>query len=283
MAFPSVPFLGFGLGLRTEHYDDLLQTPYPEVEWLEVLTENFLIDGGIPLYYLDQFKEKYTLVPHGVSLSIGSIDPLDESYLKKLKAFVHHIQAPWFSDHICWTKVHGQNLHNLMPLPYTDETIAYVSEKIRIVQDYIEKPFIFENVSSYVEFNHSQMPEWEFVSRVAQQADCGILLDVNNIYVSSVNHEFDPLTYIRNIPSERVVQYHIAGHKDKGTYIIDTHDNTIRDEVWDLFEQTVPLFNNVSVLLERDSHVPPLKDLVAELNLARKHYAHAKSQSSQAA
>ena len=283
MSFKSnIPFLGFGLGLRTEHYDDLLSNPPKEVEWLEIISENFMLDGGRPIEMLDAFLERFAIIPHGVSLSIGSTDPLNESYLKKLKTFIKKVDPPWFSDHICWTSVHGQNLHNLMPLPYTDATVNYIAERIKVVQDYIEKPFIFENLSTYVEFNQSHMTEWEFISQVSEKADCGILLDVNNIYVSSVNHEFDPLDYIKGVPKDRVVQYHIAGHKDKGTFIIDTHDHTIRDEVWDLFKQTVPLFDNTSVLIERDSNIPPLADLIEELEIARKIYTHEKNKTATA-
>lgn len=267
----DVPYLGFGLGLRTCHFQDFIETK-PKVDWLEIISENFLIDGGQALHHLDFFIEHYPIIAHGVSLSIGSVDPLDMIYLKKLRTLLDKINAPWFSDHICWTKIHGRNLHNLMPLPYTESTINFVSEKIKQVQDYIQRPFIFENVSSYVEFKQSTMPEWEFVRKVSEKADCGILLDINNIYVSGFNHNFDPKQYINNIPKERVLQFHIAGHKDKGNYILDTHDNEIRDEVWDLYRYAKSQFGEVSVLLERDDNIPELNTLLDELNQAKKIY-----------
>lgn len=267
----DVPYLGFGLGLRTCHFQDFIETK-PKVDWLEIISENFLIDGGQALHHLDFFIEHYPIIAHGVSLSIGSVDPLDMTYLKKLRTLLDKINAPWFSDHICWTKIHGRNLHNLMPLPYTESTINFVSEKIKQVQDYIQRPFIFENVSSYVEFKQSTMPEWEFVRKVSEKADCGILLDINNIYVSGFNHNFEPKQYIDNIPKERVLQFHIAGHKDKGKYILDTHDNEIRDEVWDLYRYAKSQFGEVSVLLERDDNIPELNTLLDELNQAKKIY-----------
>ena len=265
------PFLGFGLGLRSTHYQDIIQTK-PDIDWFEIIAETFLLDGGKAQYYLDYFNERYPLIPHSVSLSIGSVDPLDEAYLKRLKKLITKLNPPWFSDHICWTKIHGQHLHNLMPLPYTEDTVNYVAQRIKLVQNYIERPFIFENVSSYVEFKGSQMTEWEFIKAVAETADCGILLDINNVYVSSFNHHFDPLTYIQHIPPDRVYQFHVAGHKDKGSYLLDTHDREIKDEVWQLYANTLPLFKNVSVLLERDEDIPPLSSVMTELNYARQLY-----------
>jgi hypothetical protein len=263
------PNLGFGIGLRTDHYPDFLNG-HPNVDFLEIISEGFMIEGGRPLHILDQLRDRYPIIPHGVSLSIGSIDPLDESYLTRLKGLLDKINPPWFSDHICWTKVHGKNLHNLMPLPYTQSTVDFVADKIKQLQDRMGRLFIFENVSSYVEFQQSQMPEWEFVAKVAQQADCGILLDVNNIFVSSFNHDFDPMDYINAMPADRIIQYHVAGHKDKGSVIIDTHDHTIRDEVWELYRKCTTIFDGVSTLLERDDHIPEINDLLSELDTARK-------------
>jgi uncharacterized protein len=264
----GAPNLGFGLGLRSEHYQALLTESVP-VDFLEIISEGFMIDGGRALSYLDAFIEKYPLVMHGVSLSIGSVDPLDMDYLGRLKALADRVNPPWFSDHICWTKVHGRNLHNLMPLPYTQETVDYVAARIRIVQYVLERRFIFENVSSYVEFAGSQMEEWEFIARVAESADCGVLLDVNNIFVSAYNHGFDAMDYLNGIPHDRVLQYHMAGHLDKGSFILDTHDHDIRDEVWDLYQKTLPLFGPVSTLIERDDDIPPLGELIKELDHAR--------------
>lgn len=256
------------MGLRSTHYQEIM-AQNPLIDWFEIIAETFMLDGGKAQYYLDYFNERYRIVPHGVSLSIGSVDPLDPHYLKRLKKLLDKVNAPWFSDHICWTKVHGKNLHNLMPLPYTEETVKFVSQKIRQVQDYMQRPFIFENVSSYVEFQESQMSEWEFVTAVSEQANCGILLDINNVFVSAFNHHFDAMEYINHIPVERVYQFHIAGHKDKGTYLLDTHDADLRDEVWDLFSSACQRFPDASVLLERDDHIPPLTDMMIELNHAR--------------
>ncbi len=265
----NVPYLGFGIGLRPVHYKDLLENPL-SVDWLEIISENFLLEGGRSLYYLDAFCEQYQLVPHGVSLSIGSANPLEETYLTKLKKLITKTKSPWFSDHLCWSNYKGKSYHNLMPLPYTDAIIDYVSQRIRMVQDFMEKPFLLENVSSYVEFTDSTMPEWEFLVRIAEKADCGLLLDINNIYVSSRNHGFDPLAYLNAIPPERVIQYHIAGHDDKGSYVLDSHDHPVRDEVWELYAKAIPLFGNTSLMIERDDHIPPLPDLLKELEYAKK-------------
>ncbi len=266
--FSPVPNLGFGIGLRPDHYQDLLETKNA-VDWLEIISENFMLEGGRNRHYLDLFKDKYRIVPHGVSLSIGSTDPLDWTYLNSLKTLIASLNAPWFSDHLCWTKYAHHNLHNLMPLPYTKEVITYVAERIKIVQDHMGIPFIIENVSSYVEFTDSTMPEWTFISEIAEKANCGILLDVNNIYVSAFNHNFNPETYINNIPPERVLQYHIAGHNDHGTYILDSHDADIRQEVWDLYKKCIPIFGEVSTMIERDDDIPPLSELLSELNQAK--------------
>lgn len=276
----DLPYLGFGLGLRPPHYQQLLE-PRSDVDWLEIISENFLLDGGRAHYFLDQFMERYTLIPHGVSMSVGNAEDLNPDYLKKLKKLIARIDPPWFSDHICWAGHEGQHMHNLLPLPYTTEVADYVAEKIRMVQDMMERPFLLENVSSYVEFTQSDMPEWEFLSHVAEKADCGLLLDVNNVFVSSRNHHFDPMTFIRSLPADRVIQYHIAGHLDKGRYILDTHGQSVRDEVWQLFEQTAPLFGDVSLIIERDEDIPPLEDVLEELAYARKIYR--KSQPADAA
>jgi len=264
----ETPYLGFGIGLRPKHYADLLKNP-PKVDWLEIISENFMLDGGRSMSYLEQFQERYKIIPHGVSLSIGSSNSLDWTYLKKLKKLVAQLDPPWFSDHLCWNHYGKKYLHNLMPLPYTSEIIDYVAERIRVVQDYIERPMLIENVSSYVEFTGSTMPEWTFLSEVSEKADCGILLDINNIYVSAKNHHFDPMLYLRSVPKQRVRQYHIAGHDDQGSYILDSHDHAIRDEVWALYTEAIPLFGDVSLMIERDEHIPSLSDLLKELNYAK--------------
>jgi len=268
----NVPYLGFGIGLRPPHYHDLLETS-PQVDWLELISENFMLEGGRSLAMLDQFKERYRLIPHGVSLSIGASDPLDWDYLRRLKKLLQSINAPWFSDHLCWSQMGGAHMHNLLPLVYTEDVAAFVADKIRVVQDFMERPFLVENVSSYVEFKDSKMTEWEFLVQVVERADCGILLDINNVYVSARNHEFDPVTYLTHIPPERVIQYHIAGHDDRGIYILDSHDHPVRDDVWALYAKAIPMFGEVSLMLERDEDIPPLPELLAELDDARSIHA----------
>lgn len=261
--------LGFGLGARPAHYEALLRKPRG-LDWLEVLTENYLVPGGKPLYYLDRLRREYPLVMHGVSLSIGSVDPLDFDYLAQLRNLARRIEPLWISDHLCWTGVAGRNLHDLMPLPYTEEAVAHVVDRVRRVQDYLGQRILLENVSSYVSYHASGMTEWTFLAEVARRADCLVLLDVNNIYVSSRNHGYDPIAYLDGIPRERVQQFHLAGHEDCGDYIIDTHDAPIVDPVWELYGEAVKRFGPVATMIERDDHIPPLADLVAELEHARR-------------
>jgi uncharacterized protein (UPF0276 family) len=262
------PSLGFGLGLRPDHYDAIL-TQRPEVDWFEALTENYLVPGGKPLHFLARIRERYPLALHGVSLSIGSTAPLDLDYLAQLRTLAARVEPEWISDHLCWTGVAGRNLHDLMPLPYTEEALAHVVGRVRAVQEILGRRILLENVSSYVTFRDSRLTEWEFLAAVAAQADCLILLDVNNIYVSSVNHEFDPHRYLEGIPIERVQQMHLAGHEDHGDYLIDTHDHPVADPVWDLYAAAVRRFGNVSTMIERDANIPPLAELCAELAAAR--------------
>jgi len=261
--------LGFGLGLRPAHYEDLLRAR-PHVDWLEVLTENYFVPGGKPLHYLDRVRHDYPVVMHGVSLSIGSTDPLDFDYLAQLKGLAERVEPLWISDHLCWTGVAGRNLHDLMPLLYTEEAASHVAARVARVQDYLGRRILLENVSSYVTYRASDMQEWEFVAEVARRADCLILLDVNNIYVSSYNHGFDPVAYVRGVPAERVRQIHLAGHENCGDYIIDTHDAAIVDPVWELYAEAVRRFGPVPTMIERDDRIPPLAELVAELEHARR-------------
>lgn len=263
------PFLGFGLGLRPEHYNDILTTN-PAVDWFEILTENYLSVGGIPLHYLNEIAERYSVVLHGVSLSIGSTDKLDYVYLDKLKSLIDQVKPKWISDHLCWTGINGLNMHDLLPLPYTQETIKHLVNRIRIVQDYLGQQILLENVSSYLTYTDSEMSEWEFLSAVANEADCNILLDVNNVYVSAFNHKFDPLEYIKGIPANRVYQIHLAGHHNLGNYILDTHDAPIIGNVWDLYRDTIKTIGQVSTMIERDNNIPALNELVNELNYARR-------------
>lgn len=260
--------LGFGLGLRAQHYEDIL-AHRPEVDWFEALTENYLVPGGKPLSYLDRIRAEFPLVLHGVSLSIGSTDPLDRDYLAQLKALAARVEPAWISDHLCWTGVAGKNLHDLLPLPYTKEAVDHIAARVRDVQDFLGRQILLENVSSYVTFRQSDMNEWEFLSEVAQRADCLILLDVNNIYVSAFNHGFDALAYLDGIAPERVRQIHLAGHNNFGTHIIDTHDAPIVDPVWDLYAHAMSRFGSVATMIERDDQIPPLAELVGELDQAR--------------
>ena len=264
----TYPSLGFGLGLRVEHYDAILGGQ-PAIDWLEVLSENYLVPGGRPLHYLMRFRERYPLAMHGVSLSIGSTAPLDREYLRQLKALAERVQPAWISDHLCWTGVAGRNTHDLLPLPYTEEALDHVAARVCTVQDVLGRRILLENVSSYVTFRDSQLSEWQFLTEIATRADCLILLDVNNIYVSAVNHEFDPLDYLNAIPVERVQQIHLAGHENHGDYLIDTHDSNVPDPVWQLYAAAVRRFGAVSTMIERDDRIPPLEELCAELDAAR--------------
>lgn len=263
------PFLGYGLGLRTEHYEEIFSIE-PPIDWFEIISENFMVKGGRQLYHLDRIKEKYPLVMHGVSLSIGSTDPLNMDYLKDLKELEKRVKPKWISDHLCWTTFGGHNTHDLMPLPYNQETLKHVVERVKIVQDYLGRQILLENASSYVTYKASDMQEWEFIKAIAEEADCLMLLDVNNIYVSGFNHDFDPKTYIDHIPSERVWQIHLAGHENNGDFIVDTHDHPVIDEVWALYDYTLSKMGNVTTMIERDDHIPPLPELIKEIDRARK-------------
>jgi uncharacterized protein len=259
---------GFGLGLRTPHYEAILDEPH-DIDWLEIITENYLVPGGKPLHYLERIRERFPMVMHGVSLSIGSSDPVDPEYLAAVKALAARIEPHWISDHLCWTGIEGRNLHDLLPLPYTEEALGLVVARVGEVQEALGRQILLENVSSYLTFHASEMTEWEFLREVAQRADCAILLDINNIYVSSVNHGFDPMTYLTAIPRERVRQFHLAGHSDLGGHLIDTHDHPIVQPVWDLYRAAIAKFGAVPTMIERDDNIPPLAELVAELNIAR--------------
>jgi len=265
LTFPS---LGFGLGLRVDHYEAIL-AGHPPVDWFEVLTENYLVPGGRPLYYLMRIRERYPLAMHGVSLSIGSTAPLDREYLRQVKALAQRLEPAWISDHLCWTGVAGRNTHDLLPLPYTEEALANVVARVRAVQDILGRRILLENVSSYVAFRDSCLTEWQFLSEIATGADCLILLDVNNIYVSAVNYGFDALEYLNAIPAGRVQQIHLAGHESHGDYLVDTHDHPVPDPVWELYVVAVRRCGAVSTMIERDDHIPPLGELCAELARAR--------------
>jgi uncharacterized protein len=260
--------LGFGLGLRPDHYEAIL-TDRPPIDFFEALTENYLVLGGKALHYLDRVRHEYPLVLHGVSLSIGSTEPIDRDYLKALKALKQRVEPAWVSDHLCWTGTGGVNLHDLMPLPYSREALKHLVPRIREVQDFLGERILLENVSSYVSYESSEMHEWEFLAELSHEADCLLLLDVNNVYVNSVNHHFDPDDFIRAMPLHRVAQVHLAGHERQETFIIDTHDAPIVDEVWALYRRARQRLGAVSTMIERDANIPPLHELLAELNIAR--------------
>lgn len=262
------PFLGYGLGLRTEYYETIINEK-PKIDWFEIITENYLVPGGKPLHYLDKIREDYPMVMHGVSLSIGSHDPLDWDYLKQVKQLAKRIQPKWISDHLCWTGVHSKNMHDLLPLPYTEDMVQHVATRIQEVQDFLEQRILIENVSSYITYTSSEMTEWDFIREISERADCHILLDVNNIYVSAVNHEFNPLDYLNAMPSHRIYQIHLAGHSNMGDHIIDTHDNEIVDDVWDLYAAAINRHGIISTMIERDDNMPSFDLLLLELQRAR--------------
>lgn len=268
----KTPSLGFGLGLRKEHYNTILETS-PDVDWFEVLTENYLVPGGKPLYFLDQICERYPVVMHGVSMSLGSHDPLDMKYLGEVKELLERTNARWISDHMCFTGVDGVNAHDLLPLPFTEEAVKHMAAKISQAQDFFGRQMLVENASTYITYKQSDMTEWDFTMAVAEESDSLILLDINNIYVSSVNHGFDPLDYLDGISPERVQQHHLAGHSQYDGYIIDTHDNDIVQGVWDLYAEAVKRYGDVSVMIERDDNIPELPELLAELQMARDVFA----------
>ncbi len=267
--FNNFTNLGIGIGLRTTHYQKILDEK-PAIDWLEIVSENFMVDGGKPLEVLDSILEHYPVIQHGVSLYLGSTDPLNKEYLKRLKTLARRTKTPFLSDHLCWGSVDGSYSHDLLPMPYTFEAVIHTAERIKAVQDYLEIPICVENVSSYAEFNASEMSEWQFLSEISERADCGILLDVNNIYVSACNHDFNPYDYLHNIPLERIAQIHIAGHSQFDNFILDTHDAPVRDEVWQLYAETMRLIGRTNTLLEWDANIPAFETVLAEALKANK-------------
>ena len=274
--------LGFGLGLRAPHYSAIVETR-PPLDWLEILSENYMVPGGRPLDWLDRIRAEYPVAMHGVSLSIGSTDALDDEHLDALKQLQQRVHPAWISDHLCWTGVGGVNLHDLLPLPYSETALTHVVERVGRVQDRLGCRILLENVSSYAGYECSQLSEWDFLAEVAQRADCLILLDVNNVYVNSVNHDFDPLAYLDAIPAARVQQIHLAGHERRGRLIVDTHDAAIVEPVWQLYEHARRRFGDVATMIERDSNIPPLAELLAELDQARAIAARVDAESVQRA
>jgi hypothetical protein len=260
--------LGYGLGLRPVYYDETLSTR-PPVDWFEIISENYMVEGGRALSMLDRFRADYPIVMHGVSMSLASTDPLDFDYLAKLKELAARVEPAWISDHVAWTGVHGLTLHDLLPIPYTRESLAHIVERISRVQDYLKRQLVVENASTYVSFVDSEMSEAEFVREMAERADCLLLLDINNVFVSGFNHGFDPVAFIDAVPVERVVQFHMAGHTNKETHRIDTHDQPVCEEVWALYEHARGRFGDVSAMIERDDNFPPLEELLGELQRMR--------------
>lgn len=266
--------LGFGLGLRSEYYQQILEQR-PRIDWFEVISENYLVDGGKALYFLDAIKEHYPLVMHGVSLSIGGAHALDLNYLRRLRKLANRVQPQWVSDHLCWSRGNAHQLHDLLPLPFTEESLRHVAERVRVVQDILERPLVLENVSAYLQWKSSCMSESQFLARLSQMTGCELLLDVNNVYVSSRNQGFDPWQFILELPRECIRQIHLAGHSDYGQYLIDTHDAPIADPVWALYGKALSHLGPTATLIERDDHFPPLDELLAELDQARALADHA--------
>ena len=269
----NFPYLGFGLGLRSQHFPYILEKN-PEIDWFEIISENFMDSKGWPRHVINRIAEKYPVVMHGVSMSIGSTDPVNMDYLKKLKVLSKEINARWISDHLCWTGVLGKNSHDLLPLPLTEDSLKHVVNRIKIVQDVLERPLVLENPSSYLQFQKDSFTEWDFIREMAKEADCRLLLDLNNVYVSSFNHGFDPLEYIKALPLEKVVQFHLAGHTNKVTHIIDTHDDHVVQPVWELYAETIKLTGKVSTLLEWDANIPEFPELRKEVLKAKEIFDH---------
>lgn len=262
------PFAGFGLGLRTPHYADFLAKKQ-NLDWLEIITDNFLVEGGKPLVMLDTIRRDYPMAMHGVALSLGASAGIDAAYVRQVKALADRIEPLWVSDHLCWTGPGPEQLHDLYPMPYTDEAARHVVTQIKRTQDILQRRLVLENVSSYIDFKHNSASEWQFLAYIAEAADCLLLVDVNNIFVSSVNHRFDPLDYLHALPAHRVQQIHLAGHSDQGDYIIDTHDHPVVPAVWNLYAKACARFGPVATMIERDDHIPTLQTLIDELSVAR--------------
>jgi uncharacterized protein len=255
--------LGHGIGLRTRHFGRFLEER-PPVDWVEVVTENFMAQGGRPIAVLEKVRRDMPVVLHGVSLSVGSVDPISEDYLAALESLISRIEPAMVTDHLCWGTHRGHYVHDLLPLPYTEESLAHVAGRVAVVQDRLRRPILLENPSSYVAFRDSTMAEWEFLSELCRRVGCGILLDVNNVYVSARNFGFDPISYLDGVDPDCVGQFHLAGHTDKGRYLLDTHDGAVPPAVWDLYREALRRFGRVPSLVEWDDQIPPLEEVVAE-------------------
>jgi uncharacterized protein (UPF0276 family) len=261
-------YLGFGLGLRPQHYSEILEQN-PAIDWFEIISENYMVPGGQPLRMLDRIRARYPVVMHGVSLSIASTAELNFDYLRDLKALAERIEPKWISDHLCWTGVHGINLHDLLPIPYTREALAHVASRVHRVQEFLGRAITLENVSTYVAARDAEMAEWEFLTELTRRTGCWLLLDISNVYITAFNHGYDPGVFLRGVPAERVVQFHLAGHRRAKTHIVDSHDAPVAADVWELYRSTIERFGPVSTMIERDERIPPLADLMQELQRAR--------------
>ena len=265
---------GFGLGLRPEHYRDFAEGS-PGAEWVEILSENYLVPGGKPLDFLDRIRARFPVVMHGVSLSIAGTEPLDDAYLRDLKMLARRAQPALISDHLCWTGVGSANLHDLMPIPFTREALNHVATRVGKVQDYLGRTLLLENVSTYLRSPSDEMAEWEFLAELVERSGCQLLLDVNNVFVNSVNHGFDARSFIDALPPAAVRQIHLAGHSEQGGHLIDTHDAPVCEAVWDLYEYSIARLGPIPTMIERDDHIPPLAELLSELDIARERSARA--------
>ena len=264
----NLPHLGHGVGLRSPHFSRVLDGT-ARADWFEVISENYMISGGRPVMILEKARTLAPVVLHGVSMNLGGMDPLREDYLRDLDILIRRFEPAWVSDHLCWGAFDGLFAHDLLPLPYTEEAIVHVADRIRRVQDRLGRRILIENVSSYLTYEHSTMPEWKFLSSIAEEADCGILLDVNNIYVSAMNNGFDAIAYLEGVPANRIGQFHLAGHSNAGTHLVDTHDHPVPPQVWELYREAVRRFGRVSSLIERDDNIPEFEELTAEADHAR--------------
>jgi uncharacterized protein (UPF0276 family) len=271
------PHLGHGIGLRPPHFQPLLQSlraarspAQRPVDWVEIISENFMVEGGNPRAVLRQVRAEVPVVIHGVSLSLGSVDPLDERYLQALAMLADEVEPAWISDHLCWSSFGGHTGHDLWPLPFTEEALEHVASRVQAVQERLRRPLLVENVSSYLQFEHSGLTEWEFLNALVARTGCGLLLDVNNVFVSAHNHRFAATAFLDGLPPDSVGQFHLAGHRDEGTHLLDTHDHPVCDGVWELYRAAVARFGGVATLIERDDDIPPLDEVLAESHRARR-------------
>jgi uncharacterized protein (UPF0276 family) len=273
LGFQGCPVIGVGIGFRHKYFQKLLTLPtteLPQLDWLEFTPENYIGFGGYSKYYLDEMFKLYPVIPHGVSLSIGSVDDFDKDYLKGLDQLLSEYNPPWFSDHLCFSSVNGYYSNDLIPLPRTIESVEHLSNRIKFLQDRFQKPFLIENISYYLEYPDNAISDHEFISLILEKADCGLLLDMNNIYVNSINHKYDPYQYLNSLPLNRVVQVHIAGHTEYSDIVIDTHGNPVKDDVWKLLEYFLKDHNPCAVMIERDLNLPPFEELMAEYGKLKK-------------